>query len=162
VLLEAQCVDIQKAAEDVRARTLSKIPRLLDRLLYLSSLRDYNSGLYYHEGLADQFGPEIACQALADCHRAVCRELLFCSLEDLVQQIVEYMESSQTRSADFVSVWKHLEPYRAAVPVQTEQFSAEFLFSNLRIALVIVEERMTLLSRPDQAHSEGSNSRDFS
>jgi hypothetical protein len=142
VIAVAQCMDIQKAAEDVRARTLSKIPRLLDRLLYLSSLRDYNSGLYHHEGLADRFGSEIACQALADCHREVCGQLLFCSLEDLVKQIVEYIESSQTPPADFVTVWKQLEPYRVAVPVQTEQFSAECLFSNLRIALAIVEERL--------------------
>jgi hypothetical protein len=136
-------MDIEEAAEDVRARTLSKIPRLLERLLYLSSLRDHDSGLYYHAELADRFGSEIACQALADCHREVCRQLLCCSLADVVKQIVEYIESSGTCPADFVSAWKQLQPYRVAVPVQTEQFSAaEFLFSNLRIALAIVEERL--------------------
>lgn len=136
-------MDVQEAAEDVRARMLSKIPRLLERLLYLSSLRDRNSGLYYHEELANRFGSEIACQALADCHREVCWQLLCCSLEDLVEQIVEYMESSGTCPADFVSAWKQLQPYRVAVPVHTEQFSAaEFLFSNLRVALAIVEERL--------------------
>jgi len=138
----AERCDVQGAVDHVRARTLTEIPRLLDQLIYLASLRDYNSGLYYHEGLADRFGPDVACQALADCHREVCRLLLACSLDELVGQMLDYMRSSRATSGDFISAWKDLEPYRAAVPVRTEQFSAQFLFSNLRIALAITEERL--------------------
>jgi hypothetical protein len=134
--------DVQQAVDHVRARMLAEIPRLLDQLIFLASLRDYNSGLYYHEGLANGFGPDVASQALADCHRQVCRQLLACSLGELVVQMLEYMKSSRAASSDFISAWKDLEPYRAAVPVRTEQFSAQFLFSNLRIALAIAEERL--------------------
>jgi hypothetical protein len=136
-------MDVQKAAEDVRERTLAKIPRVLDRFIYLASMRDYNTGLYHHEGLALRFSHDIACEALANCHREVYRQLISCSLEDLVSQIEAYMESSHAPARDFVSAWKGLEPYRVAVPVKSDPFSAEFLFSNFRVALAIVEDRLT-------------------
>lgn len=138
----AKRMDVQKAAEDIRLRTLAKIPRPLDRFIYLSSMRDYNSGLYHHEGLAGRYSPEVACEALADCHREVYRQLLSCALQDLVAQMEGYLESSHTPARDFISVWRTIEPYRAAVPVETDSFAAEFLFSNFRIALAIVEHRL--------------------
>jgi hypothetical protein len=137
-----ESIDLQEAAEVVHAHTLAKMPRLLDQFIYLASLRDGNSGLYHHEELADRFGPEVACQVLADCHREVCRQLFACSLDELVTQMLGYMKSPQARSRDFISLWKELEPYRAAVPVRTERISAQFLFSNFRIALAIAEERL--------------------
>jgi len=134
--------DVRKATEDLQRHTLANIPRLLDRFVYLASMRDYNTGLYYHDGLAARFSPDVACEALADCHQEVCRQLTLCSLQDLVAQMEAYIESSQTRPADFIAAWKELEPYRVAVPVRTDPFSAGLLFSNFRVALAILEERL--------------------
>jgi hypothetical protein len=143
--------DVQKAVEDIQLRTLAHMPRALDRFVYLASMRDYDSGLYHHDGLADQFSQEAACEALADCHREAYNELISCSLQDLVGQIEAYVKSGNTRPRDFITAWKDLEPYRVAVPVPVNSFSAEFLFSNLRIALAIVEERLTSPRRSRQA-----------
>lgn len=147
----AKRMDVQKAAEDIRLRTLAKIPRPLDRFIYLSSMRDYNTGLYHHEGLAVRYSPEVACEALADCHREVYRQLLSCTLQDLVAQMEAYLESSQTPARDFISVWRKIEPYRVAVPVETDSFAAEFLFSNFRTALAIVEHRLASLRHSQPA-----------
>lgn len=138
----AKRMDVQKASEDLRHRTLAAIPRAFDRFIYLASTRDYNTGLYYHDGLATQFSSEVACEALADCHRESFQQLISSSIEELVDQMEGYMASSQSRPQDFVAVWKGLQPYRVAVPVETDIFSAEFLFSNLKVALAIVEERL--------------------
>ena len=142
--------DVQKAAEDVRHRTLAKLPRVLDRFIYLASMRDYNTGIYYHDGLAARFSPDVACEALAGCHQEVYRELLLCPVRDLVTQMEAYIGSSQTRPVDFISTWRRLEPYRVAIPVRTDPFSAELLFSNFRIALAIVEERQVNSARSRQ------------
>lgn len=144
-------MDVQKAAEDVRLRTLAKIPRPLDRFIYLASTRDYNTGLYHHEGLASRYSVEVACEALADCHREAYRQLLSCSLEGLVAQMEAYVDSSHTVPRDFISVWRGIEPYRVAVPVDADSFSAEFLFSNIRLALAIVEERLEFPHNSPQA-----------
>jgi hypothetical protein len=135
---------VELAAEDLRRRTLAEIPRALDRLIYLASMRDYNTGLYYHDGLAERFGQEAACEALADCHREAFRELLRTPLRDLVAQMEAYLQATRTSSFDFVTTWKKLEPYRVVVPVQTDSLSSEFLFSNFKVALAILADRLHL------------------
>jgi hypothetical protein len=135
-------MEVQQAAEDIRHRTLSEIPRPLDRLIYLASMRDYNTGLYYHDGLASRFTQEVACQALADCHREAFRELVESPLQDLVGQMEAYMDSTRTSPGDFLTAWKKLEPYRVAVPVETDPLSAQFLFSSFKIALAVLESRL--------------------
>ena len=140
----AKRMDVQDAAEDLRRRTLSRIERPLDRLIYLASTRDYNTGFYHHEGLAARFTEEAASQALADCHREAFRELLLSPLADLARQMEAYIESTHTNPRDFITAWKKLEPYRVAVPVETELVSAELLFSNFKIALAILEARLNI------------------
>jgi hypothetical protein len=135
-------MDVQQAAEDLRHRTLADIPRSLDRMIYLASMRDYNTGVYYHDGLASRFTQDAACEALADCHREAFRNLVGCSLEGLVQQMEAYMSSTRTSPIDFLTAWRRLEPYRVAVPVETDPISAEFLFSSFKIALAILEARL--------------------
>jgi hypothetical protein len=134
-------MDVQKAAHDLHLRTLSKIPRALDRLIYLASTRDYNTDLYYHDGLAARFSEEVACEALADCHRAAFGELTSSSLEELVSQMEAYMASIHTSRGEFIAAWRTLEPYRVAIPVNTDPLAAEFLFSNLKVALAILDHR---------------------
>src|SRR5271169_3535794 len=133
--------NVERAAEDLRRRTLSEIPRSLDRLIYLASMRDYNTGLYYHQGLATRFSPEAACEALADCHREAFEELLSSPLGDLVEQLETYMISTRTEPAEFIQAWQGMEPYRVAVPVGTASLAVEFLFSNLKVALAILEHQ---------------------
>lgn len=134
--------DVREAAEDLRRRTLASISRPLDRLIYLASTRDYNTGFYYHDGLATRFPEEVVCEALADCHREAFLELVGTSLEDLVGQMDSYIASTRTTPKDFVATWKRLEPYRVAVPLNTDELTADFLFSNFKIALAILETRL--------------------
>jgi hypothetical protein len=135
-------MDVHRAIQDLQNRTLAGYPRALDRLIYLASTRDYNTGVYYHDGLAARFTEEVACQALADCHRAVFRELSSCTLKDLVSQVEGYQNSTHTNLAEFITAWRKLEPYRVAIPVESDPLSAEFLFSNLKIALAILETHL--------------------
>jgi hypothetical protein len=142
VITAAKRMDVAAAADDIRGRTLSDMPRSLDRLIYLASMRDYNTGLYYHDGLASRFTQEVACEALADCHREAFNELVACSLRELVGQMEGYIRSTHTSPPDFIAAWKKLEPYRIAVPVRTDPVLAQFLFSSFKIALAILEARL--------------------
>ncbi len=136
-----QRLDVQQAADDVRTRTLARIQRPLDRLIYLASTRDYNTGIYHHDGLAARYSATAACEALADCHREVFQELLACSVEELVAQLEGYMRSAGIGPGEFFISWRKLQPYRVAIPVETEPLSGEFLFCNLKAALAILEAR---------------------
>jgi hypothetical protein len=134
-------MEAEEAAQDLRQRTLAAMTRPLDRVIYLASMRDYNTGVYYHEGLASRFGEDAACQALADCHREAFRELFASSLKDLVDQVEAYMLSTRSSPGEFLMAWKELQPYRVAVPIETEPPAAELVFSNIKIALAILEVR---------------------
>ena len=144
-------IEVEDAAQDVRRRTLARIERPLDRLIYLASTRDYNTGVYYHDGLVDRFSADIACQALAECHRQAFRELLGSPLEALVSQLEGYMTRTHTGAAEFIGLWKCLEPYRVVVPVGEDKLSTELLFSNLRVALAILEQSLTSHSTGQRA-----------
>jgi hypothetical protein len=139
-------MDVLAAADDLHRRTLADMPQPLSRLIYLASTRDYNTGLYYHHGLALRFSEEAACEALADCHREAFEELVAASLEELVYELESYLKSTRVAAGDFIVAWKGLEPYRVAVPVGIDSLSSELVFSNLKVALAILEER--LMARP--------------
>ena len=148
MIAKAKRADVLAASEDLRRRTLPYTSGSLDRLIYLASMRDYNTGIYVHEGLAARFSPEVACEALADCHRESFQELTSLQLKNLAEQLELYMRSTGTAPGDFLRSWKDLAPYRVAVPVGTDSLLAEFLFSNLKIALAILQHR--LHDRPAQ------------
>ena len=57
-------LDIEAAKEDLKLRTLEPIGYDFGRLLYMSSLRDFNSGEYYHQGLAIPFQSKRPAQPL--------------------------------------------------------------------------------------------------
>jgi hypothetical protein len=136
--------DVVAATQDLRRRTLAQMPQALERMIYLSSTRDYNTGLYRHEGLALRFSEEAACEALADCHREAYCQLAAASLQELVRQLERYAESTEASVSDFVAAWRELEPYRVAIPAGTDSLSSELLFSNLKIALAILETRLMM------------------
>jgi hypothetical protein len=140
--------DVLAATDDLRRRTLAEIPQPLERLIYLASTRDYNTGLYYHHGLASRFSEEAACEALAGCHREAFEELVTASLEDLVHELQGYLQSTRVAAGDFIVAWKGLEPYRVAIPVGVDSLSSELVFSNLKVALAILEARLMARTKP--------------
>jgi hypothetical protein len=52
-----------------------------------------------------------------------------------------YMVSIHTSRDGFLAAWRKLEPYRVAIPVNTDPLAAELLFSNLKVALGILDRR---------------------
>ena len=143
-------MDVQEASGDLHRRTLAHMPRPLERLIYLASMRDYNTGMYYHDGLAARFSQEAACEALGVCHREAFRQLISSSIEDLVGQLDAYRNSSHLDPASFVALWRDLEPYRVAVPAETDSLSVDFLLSNFKTALAILEVHQTRRPRREQ------------
>jgi hypothetical protein len=139
-------MDVLRAADDVRSRTLAGVRDPIERLIYLGSMRDYNTGIYHHAGLALRFSDDVACEALAACHREAYRQLLESSLNSVVEQLDRYAKNSGTAPEEFIANWRGLEPYRVAVPADTDPLSTDFLCSNLSIALSILESRLPVRS----------------
>lgn len=134
-------MQVEEACEDLKNRTLTSLPGRLGDLIYLASTRDYNTGQYYHEGLAKRFSDWVAAEALAKCHREVYQFLLQSSLADLVGELERYVRSTPADAEQLLKTWEKLQPYRIAVPAQSSPVLAEFFTSNIKIALAILKRR---------------------
>lgn len=134
-------VTVQAAYEDFLQRSLSKLPCDLARLIYLASTRDYNTGSYHHDGLASRFSAETAAKALEIAHRQIFLQLSAYPLEELVEQLRIYFESSKDEATEILRMWQKLEPYRIAIPVEVNPAVARLFLSNVRLALAIWRSR---------------------
>ena len=136
-----QRVSVQSAYDDLQRRTLSGIPCDFARLIYLASTRDYNSGLYHHEGLAARYGVDEARQALQNTHREIFCRLVSLPLEGMVSELETYVRMSHEAPVGFIHTWEELEPYRVAVPMEVDSTMVQLFLSNIRLALEILRFR---------------------
>ena len=138
---DVKLVAVQGAYDDLASRTLSRIPCDLGRLIYLASTREYNTGNYYHEGLASRFTAEAARTALQIAHQQTFYKLSAFSLEDLVSELESYLRSTRENLEECLRVWQKLEPFRIAIPTDVNVTVARLFTSNLRLALAILRFR---------------------
>jgi hypothetical protein len=108
----------RSAASDLWRNTLSQIPSVLGRLVYLTSLRNANSGRYEHHGLALVCGEEDANRALKKSHTQVFREWLSFNLEEQKADLDLYLCGLDEDKRTVLSNWLELAPYRNLVPVR--------------------------------------------
>jgi hypothetical protein len=134
-------VAMQSAREDLDRRTLSGIRGDLARLIYLASTRDYNSGLYHHEGLAARFGNAPAREALQTKHCDIFRRLVALPLQELVAELETYVNVSREAPEGLIHAWRELEPYRVAVPMEMDSIMVQLFLSNIKLALEVLELR---------------------
>lgn len=131
-------MDVEAARADLKNRTLSRITPRFGRLLCLASTRDYNTGTYYHDGLAFRFSQEVAGRALAELHREEFMELALGPLEDFVNELQLYIRSVPGEPEKIIEVWQKLEPYRVVIPTDSDPLTAALFLANVKIALAIV------------------------
>lgn len=132
---------VEAARRDLLERNLSKMRGDFARLVYLASMRNYNTGEYHHDGLACVFTESVAERAIAVCHRDTFRKVVLCPLKELVQQLELYASSNCPGSCDLVRIWERLQPYRAIVPLECSPLAARLFVSNVRTALAILQSR---------------------
>ena len=126
---------VEAAVRDLEGRTLAHLQGELTRLVYLSSTRDYNTGEYQHEGLAQRFGEQAAQLALAQCHEAAFQDLLNSSLSSLVAQLATYIDSTGADREKVLNSWRQLQAYRVLIPGTCDDLSADLFITNIKIAL---------------------------
>ena len=134
-------LDVMEAVEDLKRRSLVHLHGEISKLICLASTRDYNTGRYYHDGLAFRFSSEVAETALETCHREVFENLVLTPLKNFVQEVEAFLRSTPDGLPKVLSNWKALEPYRVVIPTGCDHVSREFFFSNMRITLAILNAR---------------------
>ena len=129
-------------ADDIRAAISMALPNDLSRMICLATLRDNNTGGYYHPELARRFSIEAADRAMLLCHRELYERLVSVTLEDLTDQLDVYFATAQAPKIRLIENWKKLRAYRATIPADADAISTEILFMKIEVALAILEARV--------------------
>jgi hypothetical protein len=127
------------AISDLWRNTLSQIPAVFGRLVYLAALRDPNSGRYEHHGLALVFGENEADRALRRSHIQTFSEWLCFNLEQQKADLGLYLSALFDERRRVIETWLRLEPFRTLVPTSATKAETELYYSDFRILLTLLK-----------------------
>jgi hypothetical protein len=144
---------ISSALSNDGGQILASLPNDLSRLIYLTSIRDYNSGTYRHQVLSQQYGEASAHSFFEACHQQIFSRLLANPIAKYVQEIEDYLRYSRAERRSFLDTWNSLQAYRAAVPLKAPKRACEAFFLNIRTALLVVENLRQ--KQTDRSEGEG-------
>ena len=120
-------------------RTLSQIPSMFGRIVWLASLRDPNTGVYEHHGLAVIFGREAASKALRLSHLACCRDWLRTGLEQRMEDLRLHLESQPGTPAEVIGNWQELAFWRSILPTSFRGAERALYLSDVEILLSLLQ-----------------------
>jgi hypothetical protein len=129
----------RSAMSDLWRNTLSQIPSVFARLVYLASLRDSNSGRYQHHGLALIFGEEESSMALAKSHKQVFAEWLSFNLEQQKADLDLYLSTLFEDRRTVLETWQKLTPYRSLIPKSAKTVERQLYISDLKALLELLK-----------------------
>ena len=119
------------AAGDLWKHTLSRIPTVFGRVAYLASLRDANSGVYRHHGLAAMFGRDESSRALRESHEEIFSEWVCLPLVEKNADLMGYLDDLGVAREIVVENWLQSKIYRTYIPAATPTMERELFLSDL-------------------------------
>ena len=125
---------------DFEERTLVELKGYFSKLVYLASLRDYNTGRYHHYGLETRYAAEAVDAGLHQCHVRVFEELVGLSLQEQTEDLLDFFESLKEDKTRLVMVWKRLRSYQILPPEDCHPLARELFDANIEIMLRILRE----------------------
>ena len=130
------CLDL--VVQNAREQVLADLPNDLIKLIYLASLRDCNTGHYFHPQISRQSDRASVSDALQFCHEEVYARLMATPLSEYVTQLAGYISYTHADKGQVIDMWKSLPAYRAAVPLSASSLDAEFFFTSVEAALSVL------------------------
>ncbi len=129
--------------DDLWRRTLAQIPTLFGKIVYLSGLRDENSGGYVHYGLAQRYSTEEANRILRESHERVFGEWLNFPLERQRDDLEEYVRSLEDDRETILRTWFTLAPYNNLIPIKTREAERLLYISDLELILDVLRNELS-------------------
>lgn len=140
----------RSADTDLWRHTLSQIPVLVGRLVYLSTLRSPVTGRYEHHGLALLHGEGEADKAIRGSHRRAFQEWLALGLPDKVEDLDTYLRMTGEDPGQILRHWSKAETWGAFLPTGSLPAEKSLFASDMRTAIKILHLRFDAAA---QGHS---------
>jgi hypothetical protein len=127
-------------AAELWSRTVAQIPSLFGRLVYLTSLRDPNTGQYQHFGFAQRFSDREADRTIRRSHMNAFMDWLCYSMEQQRADLENYLNSVDGDRRTILSNWREWPPYMNWIPAQSRPADRELFRSDLEIVLDLIRQ----------------------
>ena len=115
--------------------TLSQIPSVFGKLVYLSALRNPNNGRYEHHGLTLLFGEDEANKALRKSHSEAFAQWLTFNLQQQKADLELYISEVNEEPKTVLATWAHLAPYRNLIPSAVRGVERRLFVGDLTVLL---------------------------
>jgi hypothetical protein len=132
---------------DLFRHTLARIPSHFGRLMYLSSLRDPNTGTYRHYGLQSAFGRDQSTAALQTSHTRTFREWLKLGLSEKHADVLAYIETLDDPKGLVVNYWLESQGYSGCIPDSAGKADRALYLDDIRRLLAVVSRSSGALSQ---------------
>jgi hypothetical protein len=137
------------AANDLWRHTLSQIPAVFGRMVYLAGLRN-GRGRYEHHGLALIFDENEADKAMRKTHIDAFNVWLNFSLEQQKADLDLYLAGDGPDRAKTVEFWMRTEKYRFILPASARDVEKRLFLADIESLLrTIANEYGVACSDPD-------------
>ncbi|HZS50478.1 MAG TPA: hypothetical protein VFA54_06450 [Bryobacterales bacterium] len=137
----------EKAIRDLWNRTLSQVPTAFGRIAYLASLRNPNTGLYEHFGLAQIYSEEQADRAIRLSHAEAFGTWLNFSLAQQKADLDEYLNELDPDRQRVLDTWTSLATYRNLIPMDASEAERQLFVSDLELILELLRSELSTSSR---------------
>ncbi len=132
--------EVARIMQDVEERTLAPMRSRFSQIIYLASLRDYNTGRYHHHGLENRFDPESVDEALHRLHLRIFNELNALPLEQQTHDLIEFFESLAEDRARLITTWQQLRSYQVLSPQGCHPLVSQLFEKNMEVLLTVLRE----------------------
>jgi hypothetical protein len=131
---------VDRIMEDFRSKTLEAIDGQFNRLIYIASLRDYNTARYHHYGLETRHSSDAVDEALRRCHVSVFEELMALPLQDQARDLIHFFESMKEDPSKMIDAWQRLRSYQVLPPADCHPLARQLFDKNIEVLLRILQE----------------------
>ena len=142
--------DRQAIIEESWRRTVGAIPTMVGRLAYVASLRNANTGIYEHFGLAERVGPDEVHRLIRQCHLEIFQQWLCFNLERQKDELETYFSELEGDRRKILSNWLGIGPYAGWIPANSRDVERKLFYTDLEAVLEVIRNESGVASRdPD-------------
>lgn len=127
------------AGADLWRNTLSQIPTVFGKLVYVSSLRNPVTGRYEHHGLALVFGDDEAARALRKSHAQAFAEWLSFNLEEQKADLDLYLSGVLEDKRKIVETWLSVRTYRTFIPASAKTVEKRLYMADIEALIALLK-----------------------
>jgi hypothetical protein len=136
----AHSAEVEQVVRDFEERTLTGLSGYFNKLVYLASLRDYNTGRYHHYGLESKFSEASVDRGLHQSHVKVFEEMVSLPLKEQTEDLLNFFESLKEDKTRLVRVWRQLKTYQILSPEDCHPLARDLFDKNIEIILRVLKE----------------------